>query len=90
MPCLTAASASASIESAMNAGPHPQMVPAALSCAVSTVGTSPMRPKSSRTACYSASLSEWRRSQTMIPSPTETGVLGIVERWWVPGASSRS
>ena len=33
MPCLTAASASASIESAMKAGPHPQMVPAALSCA---------------------------------------------------------
>ena len=50
------------------------------SWAVSTVTTSPTCDSNACTDCHSASDSEWRRSQTTIPSQTATGVLGIVLR----------
>lgn len=72
---------------ATNAGPQPQIVPASPSRGVSTCITSPTCENSRSVSFHSASESEWRRSQTTIPSPTATGVLGTVLRWCVPGAS---
>lgn len=75
---------------ATNAGPQPQTVLEIPSRAVSIRITIPSFENSPSTHVHCTSESEWRRSQMTIPSQTETGVLGMVDKWAVPGASIRS
>lgn len=70
--------------------PQPQTALDMPSRAVSIGRTRPIFEKSASTCRHSPSESEWRRSQTTMPSQTETGVLGTVLKWCVPGASIRS
>ena len=61
---------------ATNAGPQPQTALDMPSRAVSIGRTRPIFEKSASTCRHSPSESEWRRSQTTMPSQTETGRIG--------------
>ena len=88
MPCLTAASARASMPMATNAGEQPPTVPPTNSRRLSSSTTRPSLPsRSSTSARISAPIVE-ARSTAMTPSLTETGVLGTQERCAAPGRSS--
>ena len=69
---------------AVKAGVQPLSVPAAERWLVSIISMSAMGLKSCSNCANSCSLSEWLCSQTKMPSPTATGVLGTVQMQWVP------